>query len=247
MSYETREDDGGIHLLLEIQYPNAWTLQVTEGTAADLLAHTVFNASDGLVKCHFTAYSDALTDVEDLVEAARATPLTESIVVMQRRFGYKPAEVTARDAARDLFVEYPSEATISDALMSEGFIQESPVRVSDGIEHWSVFLKDADRDRLRERLDAVREHNEAEITVARIVGDHLSGPNQHHRVGQLSDRQREIFELAREHNYYSWPRETTTRDIASLAGVSKTTVLKHLRQAEAKLLDPADEPEDVLG
>ncbi|MDX1748003.1 MAG: helix-turn-helix domain-containing protein, partial [Halobacteriales archaeon] len=46
------------------------------------------------------------------------------------------------------------------------------------------------------------------------------------------------FELARERGYYAWPRGTTAADLATDLGVSKSTVLEHLRKAEARLLDP---------
>jgi hypothetical protein len=49
-----------------------------------------------------------------------------------------------------------------------------------------------------------------------------------------------VFDLARKEGYYEWPRGTSTRELAELSGVSKTTLLEHLRKAEAKLLNPQE-------
>jgi predicted DNA binding protein len=47
-----------------------------------------------------------------------------------------------------------------------------------------------------------------------------------------------VYEHARNAGYYEWPREASTRELADELDVSKTTLLEHLRKAEAKLLDP---------
>ncbi|GAB7019597.1 helix-turn-helix domain-containing protein [Halostagnicola bangensis] len=240
---ETTDDYpmGGARLTLEIWHPDCWTLEVTEATDASLLAHTVYNATDGRVKGHFTAYGDSLEETNELIQETRNSRLTDSVVVMQRRYGFDEAKSVPGNTARELFVEYDPTHTISDALASEGFIQESAVRIRDGTEFWSVFVGDTDRDRLHERLEAVREKGSAEITVTKITTNDAFSDESPGRVALLSTRQREIFELACEHNYYAWPREITTRELAEKADVSKTTLLEHLRKAEAKLLDPAIE------
>lgn len=55
---------------------------------------------------------------------------------------------------------------------------------------------------------------------------------------RLTERQHVVFEAARQHGYYEWPREITADALAAEIGISKATVLEHLRKAEAKLLDP---------
>ena len=237
MSERESRTGGGVHITLEIWHPDCWTLEVTAGRSAGLLAHTVYNATDGLIRGHFTAYGDEMSAVDELIAATRESTLTETVTVMQRRHGVESLGVSGT-AARELFVEYDPANTISDALASRGFIQESPVRIFDGREHWSVFVSDPDRDRLRDQLDALRASESAEIEVTRITTNGGNGE----RVGRihlLSARQREVFRLAAAEGYYSWPRETTTRELAAQAGCSKTTLLEHLRKAEAKLLEPA--------
>jgi len=230
------ESANGARLTLEIWHPDCWTLEVTEETPAKLLAHTVYSAADGRVKGHFTAYGTTDDGTEKLVEATHDSELTESVVVAEGRV---PVRSSPASSSRELFVEYDSTNTISDHLASEGFIQESPVRVQDGAEYWPVFVDDDDRDRLHERLDRVRERGNAEISVRRITSHDGFGVAD--RIALLTVRQREVFELACDHGYYSWPRDVTTRELAELADISKTTLLEHLRTAESKLLDPAIE------
>ncbi len=231
----------GARLTLELWHPNCWTLEVTAESAAGLLAHTVYNATDGRIKGHFTVYGRSIDEVEALIDETRRSPLTESVVVMQRRSGYTYPGSPPGNATRELFVEYDPVNTISDALASRGFIQDAPVRVSRGTEYWSVFVNDTDRDRLHERLAELEEAKDAEITVTKITTQAATNRTEPVRLSLLSPRQREVFELACEHGYYSWPREVTTRELAEKANISKTTLLEHLRKSEAKLLNPAIE------
>lgn len=52
----------------------------------------------------------------------------------------------------------------------------------------------------------------------------------------LTDRQRELFDLAVEEGYYEVPRETTHRDLAAELDLSPGTVSEHLQRVEAKLV-----------
>ncbi|AXR76330.1 helix-turn-helix domain-containing protein [Natrarchaeobaculum sulfurireducens] len=233
----------GVRLTLEIWHPNCWTLEVTEATDANLIAHTVYQSTDGKVKGHFTAYADSAGSIEDLIEATRKSGLTSSVIEMKRRheFDYRgpvPGSVTT-----ELFVEYDPKHTISDALASKGFVQDAPVRVRDGREHWPVFVNETDRTCLRERLDGVRDASDATIDVTKIYTHGVQSRHVLRRVDTLSNRQREIFELACEHDYYAWPREITTNELAEEVGLAKTTLLEHLRKAEAKLLNPNEDNE----
>lgn len=249
MSLDSPEDtrlsgDGsnrGVQLTLEVWHPNCWTLEVTDETDAGLIAHTVYNATDGRIKGHFTVYGDSLEAVDELVRAATESTLTSSVAEMQRRYEYEHQGATPGNTTKDLFVEYDPKHTISDAFASHGFLQEAPVRIHDGTEYWSVFVDESDRDRLHERLDDIRRQTDAEIDVTKIHSHEYRSNDVRHRVDALSKRQREIFELACEHNYYAWPREITTRELAEEADLAKTTLLEHLRKAEAKLLDPDGE------
>ena len=225
-------------LTLEIWHPDCWTLEVTEEVEAGLIAHTVSSATDGRVKGHFTAYGESEAEVEALVDATERSSLTYSVSEMQRRYEFEHHGLTSGYTTKELFVEYDPHNTISDGLLNSGFIQDAPVRVRDGREYWSVFVEDADRSELHDRLDDIRERYDAEISVTKIYSHETRSRNVPRQIDPLSERQREIFELACDEGYYTWPRETTTRELADEAGIAKTTLLEHLRKAEAKLLNP---------
>jgi predicted DNA binding protein len=128
---------------------------------------------------------------------------------------------------------YEQANSINDALVSRGFIPDEPVRMHDGRECWTVLV-DASRETVMERIEAVREEMNADVRI-----DHIAAADSARGVlptDDLSERQREAFDLARRRNYYQWPRETSATDLADELDISKATFLEHLRLAEAKLL-----------
>lgn len=52
----------------------------------------------------------------------------------------------------------------------------------------------------------------------------------------LTERQREVLQIAFEGGYYEIPRRTTTEAIATAVGVERRTAEEHLRRAENKLI-----------
>ncbi|ELY86157.1 helix-turn-helix domain-containing protein [Natrialba taiwanensis] len=52
----------------------------------------------------------------------------------------------------------------------------------------------------------------------------------------FSTRQGEVLELAYEHGYFDWPRETDVKTLADQLDISHTTFLEHLRKAEKKVI-----------
>lgn len=55
-------------------------------------------------------------------------------------------------------------------------------------------------------------------------------------IAQLTDRQREVLEIAYEQGYYEVPREASAEDIARSLQVDASTVSEHLQRAERNLL-----------
>ncbi|WP_222913092.1 helix-turn-helix domain-containing protein [Natrinema sp. SYSU A 869] len=225
----------GTRLTLEIWHPDCWGLQATEAVDAGLLVHTVHRTVDETVKGHFTVYADTTAQLDECIAFTDDSPLTHSTVELgQRSTSTAPSP---GNATRELFVEYEPEHSISDTLVSHGFIHDASVRVEAGAEHWPVFVADG-RAEVRDRLESVRAETDAEISISRVAPADGDSSESIDRTDRLTPRQREAFDLACERNYYAWPREISTRELADELGVSKTTLLEHLRTAEAKLLNP---------
>ena len=53
---------------------------------------------------------------------------------------------------------------------------------------------------------------------------------------RLTDRQYEVVQAALEAGYFEWPRGVTSDELADELGISRATLLEHLRKAESKLI-----------
>ncbi len=52
----------------------------------------------------------------------------------------------------------------------------------------------------------------------------------------LTEKQRQILIAANKHGYYKYPRKITSEQLAQKVGLSKPTVVQHLRKAEVRLI-----------
>ncbi|WP_276280520.1 helix-turn-helix domain-containing protein [Halorussus caseinilyticus] len=222
---------GGLRLTLDIWHPDCWTLAVTERTDGGLLGHGVHRI-DGMANGRFTAYGDATDEVDELVGAIRDSDLTESVWETASPHADADTQVPG-NASRGIVVRYDIENSINDALVSRGFIPDEPVRMYDGREYWTVIVNES-RTAVHDRIDAIRDEMDADVVVELITAP--AAGSGIFRTDELSARQREVFELARQKGYYTWPREVSATELAEDLDVSKATLLEHLRKAEVKLL-----------
>lgn len=231
----TRQTHPEARIRLKIWHPNCWTLQVTEGTGAGMIADGVYTI-DSKVKAHLVAFADRLSQIDALVEAVRESELTESVAVMEKQYDLKSQKSLPGNATRELLVTYEPTNSIHEAFVSRGFIPDEPIRVKGGHEFWTVVL-DGKRSDMTKRLDEIRKEMDAEIEVRQVeTATGLDGSGD--QFSELSERQREVFQLARQEGYYTWPRERSATDLADEIDLSQATVLEHLRKAEAKILSP---------
>jgi predicted DNA binding protein len=237
MSVET--DAQGTRLTLDLWHPNCWAIQATADNPGGILAHAVYDSptsGESGVNSLFTAYGESEAEVEALLEAIDDSPLTETVRVLHTQVDTRHDRTTPGRVSREFFLEHDPSDMICPLLLEHGFVHSSPGRIEGGREHWNVRYA-GERSDIEAALDAIREEGNAEVEVERI-GTVAGERNPPGDVDALTPAQREAFELARERGYYEWPRETSTRDLADELGVSKTTLLEHLRTAESKLLDP---------
>jgi len=231
------EPDRTTQLTLKIWHPNCWTLETTAACDAGLIAHSV-HEYDGLVNARLTAYADQQCQIETLVEDIQGSSQTAQVKRIHNYLNPSLRTEAAGNTTEELLVRYPPVNSIHDPLLSRGFIPDEEIRIHDGYEYWTVIVADS-RSAIQTRLEEIRDELNAEIDVLgmKAAGRDASGPSQ---TEGLSERQREVFELARQQGYYAWPRGSSATELASELGVTKSTVLEHLRKAEAKLLDPDD-------
>ncbi len=233
MSIEPTEASG-VCLTLEIWHPNCWTTRVTADTDSGLLGHTVYTAADGTVNGHFTVYGNTTDAVEGCIAEIKDTPLTGDVTVMQRRHDFTHEIAAPGNATQDIFVEYDPDNSITDSLVSRGFIYNAPIHIHDGDEYWPLFLADPNREDLHASLESLRTEEDADISIQKITRSQSAAES---KVDLLSARQREILELACSRGYYGWPRTVSLEELATELDVSKPTLLEHLRKAEAKILN----------
>lgn len=224
----------GSHLTLSIWHPGCWTLQVTEHAEGGLFGHGVYPV-DGKAKGRFTVYADSDEGLESLTSAIEESPLTDAVWRLDHSYDFGSRLPTPGNAAQSVVVEYDEQTSIHDALVSNGFIPDKAVWIHDGREYWTVVI-DEDREQIKSRLDDVRETMDADIDIQHIVSDNRESGGLL-RQDILSERQRDVFELARTRGYYDYPREVSATDLAEELDVSKATVLEHLRKAESRLFD----------
>ncbi|WP_092564467.1 helix-turn-helix domain-containing protein [Halorubrum sp. SD626R] len=232
----------GTRLTLDLWHPNCWAIEATSRTDGGVLAHAIYNSprtdadAPNSVNGLFTAFADTNDAVEALLDAIRDSDRAGNLLELQERFG------RARDApgnvVREFFLEYDPADMVCPTLLEHGFVHSAPVRIEGGREEWQVCFV-GERTEIREALDAVQADSGAEVTVESMSSSGYAGQTpREQRLDTLTPTQRDVYEHARDAGYYEWPRQASTRELADDMGVSKTTLLEHLRKAESKLLDP---------
>lgn len=222
-------------LTLKVWHPDCWTLQTTASVDAGLLAHSVHEC-DGLVNARVTAYADQTSDIDALVEEIDDSELTNRTERIHSYFNPNLRTEAAGNATEELLVRYPPRNSVHDSFLSRGFIPDEEIRIEDGVEYWTVIAT-ASRSTIRTRLEEIRNEMNANVEVLGTKSASTESPGSVNR-SRLSQRQREVLELAQRRGYYEWPREISATELADELSVTKATVLEHLRKAEAKLLDP---------
>lgn len=226
-------------LTLDLWHPNCWAIESTEQVGGGVLAHAIYNSPKveaESVNGLFTAYGDSVEEVETLLETIEASEHGGEVLELQERFGQGHGDAPG-NVVREFFLEYNPQDMVCPTLLKYGFVHSAPVRIENGRETWQVVFA-GDRGNIESQLDGVREEAGAEVTVEAITAADTRRSERERRMSALTATQREVFELARDEGYYEWPRGVSTRDLATEMGVSKTTLLEHLRKAEAKLLNP---------
>lgn len=229
------EEADASQLTLKVWHPNCWTLEVTDAVDAGLVAHGVYEV-DEQVYARLTTYANTTDQIREMVEVIENSSHTKETRIVHEYFTPNIQAGAAGNTTEELLVKYPSRKSIHDAFVSRGFVPEDEIRVYDGYEYWTVIITET-RAQIQRRLDEVRDEMSAEISIEGLKSPDTKTTDCKSSV-KFSERQREVFHLAQQEGYYEWPRQTSASELADQLEISKTTLLEHLRKAEAKLLGP---------
>jgi predicted DNA binding protein len=107
-------------------------------------------------------------------------------------------------------------------------IWDTPMRIAeDGI----VFSVVGEDDELKKCLEVFED-------IGEVKEIHVQQPTFHQEdiLTSLTDRQKEVLIAAKRYGYYDYPRRMNAEELSSRVGVSKATLVEHLRKAEGRLL-----------
>lgn len=210
-------------------------LRTTSDADAGIIAYGVY-ARGSDIYTHSAVYGDSRKATTKLIESITASELTDEVKELDRSYPFSDPDASRPgNHTRALLVEYRSRNSIYESLISSGFFPTEPIRVRDGREYWTAATVN-DRNKIPALLESIADDENAEITVEKVISsENESSTNP--RLQKLSERQREVFELAQQEGYYTWPREVSASDLAARVDITKATLLEHLRKAESKLLN----------
>ncbi len=214
---------------ISLYHPGCWSLEVTKDVDVELFQHTINLIGDDAARGHFTAVSASAEELDSFLEEARSAEHSKSIQVLDSDRSIDGVSLAGK-LTKDLVVDYGN--TIADPLLIPELVLDGPIRIADGKGHWTLILLE-DRQYVASHLEKVREEADATIEIERIAKRGTSEPGA---TNDLTRRQREVYELARDEGYYSWPREVDATELAAELDITKSTFLEHLHKAESKLL-----------
>ena len=98
---------------------------------------------------------------------------------------------------------------------------------------------------VRAFVDTIRDQYPAATLVAQrdtTASDRQGVARSADLDARLTDRQREVLQVAYYGGYFEWPREQTGEDLADHLDIASPTFQQHLREATRKVLDSMYDP-----
>lgn len=108
-------------------------------------------------------------------------------------------------------------------------IWDTPLGFSHDTLTMSVVGEDEELRRLMGLIDKIGTVKEMHVQPASFHRDDM--------LASLTERQREVVIAAKRQGYYDYPRRINSEQLAERVGVSKATVVEHLRKAEGRLME----------
>lgn len=128
-----------------------------------------------------------------------------------------------------------SKKKIPSSFYTQKMFFPRPVFVDkQGYEYWEVASYD--RNILSKFLNSLRNQNYEHLEILRFKNVKLDNIYFPAIAPDLTDRQKEVFELAVEQGYYDIPKRTDLKKLAQMMKISLATYQEHLKRAEAKIV-----------
>lgn len=173
------------------------------------------------------------SDPKKLIKAHKDAPFVKDMEV-----------ISLSEGSADIMMTTEPDIGIAHALAKSRCFSLEPVVTHHGVDHVILFAPSFAA--FREFLDMLPEKFEVKIKRKRYLGpDVAAGFATFQSIGflelkaaseLLTQKQREIFNLAVSKGYYLSPKKVTLRELAEITGIKAATLHEHLGKAEAKLL-----------
>ncbi len=163
-------------------------------------------------------------------------------------------QITVKDGFVLEDVELPDNVEISNILKTEGRKYTCIVKVKVPKE-FKKIMKDFNLDLIwttpsyisEDRIiiscigeeDQLREFVKISKSLGTIekVSFKKAAYQEHDILSALTDKQKEIVVAAKQYGYYDMPRKISSEELSKKIGISKATLLEHLRKAEVRLME----------
>ena len=138
-------------------------------------------------------------------------------------------------AGNTIFFIGKTKEKIPSSFYTQKMFFTKPVFVDErGYEHWEVASYD--RNVLSEFLKGLEKQNYEHLEILQFKNIKLNKIHFPAVAPDLTDRQKEVFELAVAEGYYDIPKRTDLTKLAKLMKISVATFQEHLKRAEAKII-----------
>jgi hypothetical protein len=218
---------------LDLWYPECWEIETTERFDIGLLGYGIYTTGASVTTL-FTVHADTQTAIDGAVGYIRDVPHVHEVSEMSPMYRHATTPVPG-NAMRDLLVDHDGRKQITNALMSRGFVCAEPIDIRGGREYW-ILVTNHDRETVRAKLDEVADEKRAEINIRGITNSNWQSGASALPAKRLTQRQLEVFRLARDCGYYEYPKQITGSELAEKLEISTSTLHEHLHKAEATLL-----------
>lgn len=225
--------EGAVHVSLDLWYPDCWEIETTEQFDVGLLGYGIYTTGEWVTTL-FTLHADRQSAIDPAIDYIEQYPHVHEVSEMNPTYRHATVPVPG-NAMRDLLVNHDGRMQITNALMSRGFVCAEPIDIRDGREYWTL-VTNHDRETVRSKLAEVSDEKEADINIRGITSSSWQSGASALPTDRLTQRQLEVFRLARDKGYYNYPKETSAGELAEELGISTSTFHEHLHKAESTLL-----------